>query len=52
MTFTLDDTFYYQTKTSIDFWCRWRLNPNFFIQSSETLLVELTGTYIPKLIPK
>ena len=37
--------FYYQTKTPIDFWYRWGLNPKFFIQSLETLLIELTETH-------
>ena len=37
---------YHQTKTSIGFWCRRGLNPRSLIQSLETLLVELTGSYI------
>ena len=36
---------YYQTKTPISFWCRRGLNPRSFIQPSETLSVELTGTH-------
>ena len=35
----------YQTKIIIDFWYRKILNPRPFIQSSESLSVELTGTY-------
>ena len=35
--------FYHQTKTSISFWCRQRLNS--LIQPSETLPVELTGIH-------
>ena len=38
-------TFYHQTKTPINFWCRRGLNPRSLIQLSETLLIELTGTY-------
>ena len=41
----LDDGLYHQTKITIGFWCRWRLNPRFLIQLSETLPVELTGTH-------
>ena len=37
---------YYQVKTLIGFWCRQKLNSKFLIQSSETLLVELIGTYL------
>ena len=33
------------TKTSIDFWCKQGLNPKFFIQLSDTLLVKLIETY-------
>ena len=33
------------TKTSIGFLCRQGLNPKFFIQLSDTLLVKLTETY-------
>ena len=36
--------YYYQTKISIDFWCRQRLDPRSFIQPSKTLSVELTET--------
>ena len=38
--------FYYQTKTSISFWYRQGLNLKSFIQPSETLSVELTGTHL------
>ena len=37
--------FYHQTKTSINFWCRRRLNLRFFIQPLETLLIKLTETH-------
>ena len=37
--------FYHQTKTLISFWCRQGLNPRSFIQSLETLPVELIGTH-------
>ena len=38
---------YYQTKTSIDFWCKrgLKLNSRSLIQSSITLRVKLTGTH-------
>ena len=36
---------YHQTKTPISFWYRRRLNPRSLIQPSETLTIELTGTY-------
>ena len=36
---------YYQIKTLIDFWCRWRLNPRSLIKLRETLSFELTGTH-------
>ena len=36
---------YHQTKTPISFWYRRGLNPRSFIQSSETLPIELTGTH-------
>ena len=36
---------YHQTKTPISFWCRRGLNPRSFIQSSETLPVDLTRTH-------
>ena len=39
------DSFYYQTKIQIGFWCRWGLNSKSLIQPFETLPVELTGTY-------
>ena len=39
-----DGTPYHQTKKSISFWCRRRVEPKSFIQPQETLLVELTGT--------
>ena len=42
-------TLYYQTKISIGFWCKWRLNPRSLIQLSETLPIELTGTHNYKL---
>ena len=42
---------YYQTKTPISFWCRRGLSPRSFIQPSETLPVELTGTH-PHIIIK
>ena len=35
-------TLYHQTKTLVNFWCRWGLNPRSQIQLSETLLVKLT----------
>ena len=38
--------FYHQTKTSISFWYRRKLNPKFLIQSSKTLLVELTESHL------
>ena len=50
MASVLDDSFYHQTKTPISFWCRRRLNPRFFIQPSETLLIELTGTHYYAII--
>ena len=37
--------FYHQTKTPINFWCRWGLNFRSFIQSLETLSIELAETY-------
>ena len=37
---------YHQTKTPIIFWYRRRLNSRYFIQLSETLPIELTGTHI------
>ena len=36
---------YHQTKTPVSFWCRRGLNPRSLIQSSETLLAELTRTH-------
>ena len=39
-------TFYYQIKIPNNFWCKWRLNSKFLIQSSETLPIELTGTHV------
>ena len=42
--------FYHQIKMSINSWYRWRLNFRFLIQSSKTLLVELTGIYTPSVI--
>ena len=36
---------YHQTKTPINFCCKWGLNPRSLIQPLETLPVELTGTY-------
>ena len=41
-----DDALYHQTKTSIGFWCRQRLNSKSLIQLSETLPVEQTGTHV------
>ena len=35
---------YYQTKTPISFWCRQGSNFRSFIQPSEILPIELTGT--------
>ena len=43
-------TFYHQTKTSIDFWYRRRLNHRPLIQLSKTLLVELIETHHFSLI--
>ena len=37
--------FYHQTKISISFWYKQRLNPKSLIQLSETLQVELTETH-------
>ena len=45
MAFALDDALYYQTKTPIGFWCRRELNLKSFIQPSNILPAELTGTY-------
>ena len=45
MASVLDDSFYHQTKTPISFWCRWRLNPRFFIQQLEILPVKLSETH-------
>ena len=39
-------TLYYQTKTSISFWCKWGLNPRSLIQPSDTLPVELIETHM------
>ena len=36
---------YYQTKIPISFWCKQELNPEYLIQPSETLPVELTETH-------
>ena len=36
---------YYQTKTPISFWCKRGLNSRSFIQLSETLPAELSGTH-------
>jgi len=36
---------YHRIKTTIGFWCRWRLNPRSLIEPSESLPVGLTGTY-------
>ena len=41
--------FYHQTKTLIGFWCRRRFNHRSFIQSLETLSVELTGIHVELL---
>ena len=40
MTSALDNTFYYQIKTPISFWCRWRLNLKSLIQLSEILSID------------
>ena len=40
-----DCALYYQTKTSIGFWCRQGLSPKSLIQPLETLLVKLIRTY-------
>ena len=40
-----DCTIYHQTKKSINFWCRRRVEPKSLIQLQETLLVELTRTH-------
>ena len=37
--------FYHQTKTPINFWCRWRLNLRSLIQPLETLPIELVETH-------
>ena len=39
-------TLYHQTNTPISFWYRRRLNLKSLIQPSETLSVELIGTYL------
>ena len=39
-------TLYHQTNTPISFWYRQRLNLKSLIQPSETLSVELIGTYL------
>ena len=49
---TLDDAFYYQSKTLIGFWCRRGLNPKSLIQLLEILPVELTRTYCALYILK
>ena len=36
---------YHQTKILISFWCKRKLNPKYFIQSSEILPIELTETH-------
>ena len=41
---------YHQTKTPISFWCRREINPKSIIQSSKTLLVELTETHLEFII--
>ena len=38
-------TLCHQTKTPFNFWYKRELNPKSHIQSSEILLVELTGTH-------
>jgi len=40
---------YHQTKTPINFWCKWELKPRSLIQLSETLLIELIGTHLQHL---
>ena len=42
---TLDNALYHQTKTLINFWCRWKLNLRSLIQPLETLPIELTKTH-------
>ena len=46
MTSTFNNALYYQIKTLIGFWCKWKLNPRFLIQLLKTLLIELTETHI------
>ena len=36
---------YHQIKTSIDFWCTWKLNLKSLIQLSEALSIKLTRTH-------
>ena len=46
MSSTFDDcALYHQTKTSINFWFRWELNPRTLIQPSDILPVKLTKTH-------
>ena len=45
MAFTADDKSLLLNKTPIGSWCRWELNLRSFIQLSEILPVELTGTH-------
>ena len=45
MVFTPNDSSLLLDQTPISFWCRRELNPKSFIQPSETLLMELTGTH-------
>ena len=39
-------TYFYQTKTLIDFWYKRSLNPKYLIQLSKTLLIKLSETHI------
>ena len=45
MASALDDSSYHQTKTPINFWCKWGMNPKSLIQPLKTLSVELTKTH-------
>lgn len=56
MTSAFDNcTLYYQTKTPIGFWCKWRFNLKSLIKPSETLPVELAqihGEVVFNLVTK
>ena len=56
MTSAFDNcTLYYQTKTPIGFWCKWRLNLKSLIKPSETLpvkLAEIHGVVVFNLVTK